>query len=196
MVFVFIYFTVVLGDTTKVATGSADRTLRIWDAQTGKCLNVLDTPTSVRSVLFSYSGKLLLYTTDLILKKQPEINVIDLTSGEHMSGASSLFSVQDMEHTKSFSTLWGALDESFITGHESGNIIKWDLRKPGEIVNEVHVHKNQINDLQYNKDQTMFISASKDKTAKVGVSKLKQIAFYNCVCLLFCSFLMLTHWNT
>lgn len=103
------------------------------------------------------------------MKHQPEINVIDISTGEHLSGESALCKIAlDAEQTKALSTLWGPVDESFITGHESGNIVSWDMRNPGAILNESHVHKGQINDLQYNKDQTMFISASKDKSSKVS----------------------------
>ena len=156
------------GDSTKVATGSADSTLRLWDCETGKCLNTLKTTTSVRTVLFSYSGNLILYSTDQVLKMQPEINVIDTRTRQELSEIDSLITINSTEHTKVLSSLWGSLDESFITGHESGKIIQWDMRNPGEIITEMHPHKNQINDLQYNKEQTMFISASKDKTAKVS----------------------------
>jgi len=114
----------------------------------------------------------MLYSTDDVRKFQPEINVIDVTSGEHLSGAGAVRSIKDADHKKVLSSLWGPLDESFITGHESGNIVKWDMRN-GEIINEVNPHKNQINDLQYNKEQTLFISASKDKTAKVSYLCLK-----------------------
>ena len=164
------------GDTTRVVSGSADQTLRIWDCETGKCLHVVPTPTSVRSAAFSYSGKWVLYTTDSMMKRQPEINVIDLATGEHLSGESALFKVQlNADQTKVLSSLWGALDESVITGHESGNVARWDLRSGSSLESgtavepmlENKVHKGQINDMQYNKDQTMFITASKDNTAKV-----------------------------
>ena len=29
---------------------------------------------------------------------------------------------------KAFSVLWGPIDETVVTGHEDGAIIKWDLR--------------------------------------------------------------------
>ena len=159
-----------IGDTAKVVTAGGDQSLRLWDCETGKCLNVVKTFTSVRSALFSYSGKWILYTTDSQMKHHPEINVIDITTGEHLSGASALYKIALVaDQTKVLSTLWGQVDESFITGHENGNIVSWDLRNPGTILKENHVHKGQINDLQFNKDQTMFISASKDKTSKVCV---------------------------
>lgn len=163
-------FFVPSGDSTRVVSGSADQTLRIWDCETGKCLNVINTPTSVRSAAFSYSGKWVLYTTDSMMKKQPEINVIDITTGEHLSGESAIMKVQlTADQTKVLSSLWGALDESVITGHESGNVARWDIRNSETSlpISENKVHKGQINDMQYNKDQTLFITASKDNTAKV-----------------------------
>lgn len=114
---------------------------------------------------------------------QPEINVIDITSGEHLSGASALMTINSVDHSKVMSSLWGPLDESFITGHESGNIIKWDMRNPGEIIQQAQVHKNQINDLQNNKEQTLFISASKDKSAKVSYFSSRSIKHLANICI-------------
>lgn len=35
---------------------------------------------------------------------------------------------------KAFSVLWGSVDETLITGHEDGAIIKWDLRTSKKVV--------------------------------------------------------------
>ena len=155
------------GDTTKVVTGSADPSLRLWDCETGKCLNVLKAKTSVRTTLFSYSGKLILYTTDDQMGITPEINIIDVNSGEHINDISILKGAKTDNLSKVLASLWGLLDETFITGDEAGFITHWDMRNY-EIIKEVKAHQSQINDLQYNNDQTLFVSASKDKTAKVN----------------------------
>lgn len=156
----------VTGDSTKVATGSADSSLRLWDCETGKCLETYKTKTSVRTSLFGYSGKLLLFSTDDLMGITPEINIIDVTSGEQIIEFNPLKIAKEGSESKVLASLWGLADETFVTGDESGNIIQWDMRNY-EIIKEVKVHSNQINDLQYNADQTMFVSASKDKTAKV-----------------------------
>ncbi|XP_017764904.1 PREDICTED: eukaryotic translation initiation factor 3 subunit I isoform X2 [Eufriesea mexicana] len=62
--------------------------------------------------------------------------------------------------------LWGALDETVITGHEDGEIIIWDV-KTRQKLKSAKCHKSQINDMQFNKDGTMFVTASKDNTAKL-----------------------------
>jgi len=155
-----------------VVTGGGDSTLRIWDCETGSELTTIQTNTSVRSSCFSYSGKLVLYTTDQAMKMQPEVHVIDITSGEHLKGLGTVLSIKELGMSKVTSSLWGPLDESLISGHESGHIVKWEMRMPKNKLKDVYVHKSQINDLQYNKDQTMFISASKDNTAKVCIEFL------------------------
>ena len=45
-------------DTTHLVTGAADNTVRLWDIQTGKELNKIDTKSAVRTANFSFSGNL------------------------------------------------------------------------------------------------------------------------------------------
>jgi len=156
-------------DSTKVVTGSGDNTLRIWDLEYGKELNKLQTRTSVRIANFSYSGKMLFYTTDEAMKLPASLGVIDLNdSSSFETDTSGVISIDEFErHNKPTSGLWGPLDESIITGHETGILTKWDFRSTKEKLLEVQKHKAQINDLQYSKDQTMFVTASKDTSAKL-----------------------------
>jgi len=154
-------------DTTRVVTGSGDQTLRIWDCETGKEMAKINTNTAVRSCCFSNCGSLVLYTTDQAMKLFPELHVIDINTGEHLKGESSVMTLKEIGMAKPTSSLFGPLDDTFITGHDNGRITVWEIRMPKSVINDVKEHKNQINDLQYNKDQTMFIAASKDQTAKL-----------------------------
>lgn len=99
-----------------------------------------------------------------------DIRIIDINSGEQVFGSDNIFQTILPTKEKALASLWGFLDQSFITGHENGKLIKWDIRNPTESLKETEPHKAQINDLQYNKDQTLFVSASKDNTAKVFFS--------------------------
>ncbi|CAG2183412.1 unnamed protein product, partial [Oppiella nova] len=100
------------------------------------------------------------------MKMMPELHIIDTTNPDHMKGLSTVMSIKELGMTKVTSSLWGPVDDSVITGHESGHIVNWDIKQKKK-VKDVFVHKSQINDLQYSKDQTFFISASKDTTAKL-----------------------------
>ncbi|RWS16255.1 eukaryotic translation initiation factor 3 subunit I-like protein [Dinothrombium tinctorium] len=153
-------------DSTKVVTGGADNSLRLWDLQTGKEIANIVTNSPVRTVTFSYSGKLVFYTTDSVMKFPSELIVFDTTIGEHLTGNDHVARFPSGAQ-KPTAALWGELDRSLITGHVNGQITKWDLRKPHDKLNVVEEHKKQINDMQYNVDQTMFITASMDNTAKL-----------------------------
>jgi translation initiation factor 3 subunit I len=164
-------------DSTRVATGAADNSCRLWDLETGKEVHKFETKTAVRVVNFSYSGKLLMYTTDQSMGYPYEINVYDITSGN-----TSVFNMQSAaKNTKEKPTagLWGDLDDSLITGHDNGVIRKWDLKNPGEKLEEANPHKMTITDMQYDKTQTMIINSSKDQTATlIDGSTLETIKTY------------------
>merc|ERR1711879_124542 len=64
-------------DTTHLVTGAADNTVRLWDIQTGKELNSIQTKSAVRTCGFSYSGNMVCYTTDKQMGYPCEINVVD-----------------------------------------------------------------------------------------------------------------------
>jgi len=159
-------------ETTRVCSGSADNSLILFDCETGQALAKIGTRSAVRTCNFSYSGTMLMYSTDRQMGHQCELTVVDVRElisaplGDDKCSKVDPVLVIPMEDSKVSSSLWGLLDESIITGHERGEICQWDI-KTGKKVNCVNEHRLTINDLQYNKDQTMLISASKDNTAKL-----------------------------
>lgn len=165
--------------TTSVAAGGSEK-LYIWDAETGKTVHQVDTQNSARCCAFSYSGQLVLYTTDSTMKLAPKICVVDLRDPDQLatpSDAGYYFEESSLE--KPSAVLWGPLDKTFITGNEKGIIKSWDIRKPGEIVAKSDTHDGPITDLQGYPDSTMFISASKDCTARLFDSEtLERIKTY------------------
>ncbi|XP_013791482.1 eukaryotic translation initiation factor 3 subunit I-like isoform X1 [Limulus polyphemus] len=152
-------------DSTRVITGAADNTCRIWDLETGTEITTISTENAVRSCGFSYSGKQIMYTTDKSMGFESSVYVFDLEAGKQLLGEDSLMKAQSSGN-KITSAIWGPLDEYIITGHENGDLVKWDVLT-GNQIQRVQEHKGTINDLQHYKDQSMFITASKDKTAKL-----------------------------
>lgn len=151
-------------DTTKVVTGAADNFSILWDCATGKSLAKLRTLSTVRTCAFSYSGRMIMYSTDKIMGQQCEIHIVDAKDMESSNCEPIMrITVPDAKVT---SALWGPLDQYIITGHENGEITQWDL-KAGKVITSVKEHSQSINDLQLSKDQSLLISASKDTTAKL-----------------------------
>lgn len=150
--------------TTRAITGGGDMTVRLWDVETGACLNQVDRASSVRTCLFSYSGNMVVYSTDYAMSQPCEIFYADVRDPSQLGESVTRAKVDGAD--KVTSILWGSLDETIVTGHASGKLTQWDL-KTNKIVTTVEDHTANINDMQPSKDGTMFITASKDKTSKL-----------------------------
>lgn len=70
--------------------------------------------------------------------------------------------------SKISASVWGALDEFLIFGHDDGMLSQYDSSSGEEVIVRHDYHKQRIHDLQLSKDQTMLITASKDTYAKVS----------------------------
>ncbi|KAF0291723.1 Eukaryotic translation initiation factor 3 subunit I [Amphibalanus amphitrite] len=110
------------------------------------------------------------YTTDKAMGNPCEIFVVDSRTADGLNAADPIVKIPITNGPKVTSMLWGPLDEYLVTGHESGEVVQWDLRSgktEGKKTIMTHEHSNKINDMQLNQDGTMFITASKDHTAKL-----------------------------
>lgn len=70
--------------------------------------------------------------------------------------------------------LWGALNQTVISGHEDGSLRIWDV-ETGNMVLKVHDHKKSVNSMQFSADGTMLLTASGDGTAKLYDAKTLQL---------------------
>ncbi|KAF6030184.1 EIF3I [Bugula neritina] len=157
-----------LGDTTKFLSGSGDNTCKLWDCSTGKCIETFDTETSVRSVGFSYSGNMIMFTTDQAMRKPCECFIYDCRDGSQISQEKPAVQITiPQTQNKITSALWGALDEYLIFGHEKGELSQWDIKNVEEVITKYEDHRDKVNDLQLSKDGSMLISSSKDTYAKL-----------------------------
>jgi len=154
-------------ETKQFMSGAGDNTLQIWDVQTGKSLGKVQTKTSVRTCVFSYSGQQAVYSTDSQMGYPSEIFIIDLRMVDSTFGDNDpVMRIPLTGAPKATSMVWGSLDEYIISGHENGDLAQWDL-KSGKKVNLVSEHGKTINDMQLSRNGSLLITASKDTTAKL-----------------------------
>lgn len=66
--------------------------------------------------------------------------------------------------------LWGALNQTVISGSEDGTVRLWDV-ETGKEIKKTQDHKKSVNSLQFSKDGSMVLTASSDGTAKLYDSK-------------------------
>ncbi|KAH7973816.1 hypothetical protein HPB49_005327 [Dermacentor silvarum] len=151
-------------DSTKVISGAGDNTCRVWDLERGVNINTIETATAVRTCMFSFSGRMLMYSTDKAMGRFCEIHIVDMADRRQMEGQDSAM-VIPVNQSKVTSALWWHYDDGILSAHEDGTIATWDV-KSGMQLNQIKGHNLTINDLQYSKDQSFFITASKDTTSK------------------------------
>jgi translation initiation factor 3 subunit I len=70
------------GDTSRVLTGAADNTARLWDCESGKEVEQYETNSAVRTCGFSRCGKYLMYSTDATMKNMCEICLYDIRASD------------------------------------------------------------------------------------------------------------------
>ncbi|GAV07053.1 hypothetical protein RvY_16941 [Ramazzottius varieornatus] len=161
-------------DSKKVVTGSGDASWRLWDCETGRMIRATTTPTSVRSVSFSYSGHLFLYATDAQGKTSSAAVIVkDTRDPSHMQGDACVLSLETFQNEKDksvnkvSSAVWGPFDESIICGHNNGGLSLIELRQNDFTITNENAHSATIMDIQKSKDDIMFVTASKDTKAKL-----------------------------
>jgi len=153
---------------TRLLTGSADQTCKLWDIQTGKALHSWSHKAGIRSVAFAHGERMFLAAQDYTFKSTPTIFVYNLsTDGEAQADAPvRSLSVTDGKSGKFSAALWGSLNQNIISASDDGYLRLWDV-ETGEQVQSELAHRKAINDMQFSKDQTMIITASSDFTAKL-----------------------------
>ncbi|TPX36278.1 hypothetical protein SmJEL517_g01409 [Synchytrium microbalum] len=160
-------------DSTKLLTGSADNTCRMWDVSNGKELFQWETETAVRAVAWAMGDQQMLFVTDATMGKKCEIHIINIEEdmNEQSPDADMIMTVTGSKATVAG---WGNLNKAIYTGHEDGSIQVWDPES-GERNRMVKMHSGPIQDLQFSKDRSHFITASKDHSAQIFDAKTLKV---------------------
>lgn len=165
-------------DTVNLMSGAADATCKIWDVSTGQIKHNFVCANGVRTCEFSYSGNLAMYSTDSTLKESCYIIVRDLRMPESSDPVKKI-DITSQKFSKITSSTWGSLDDTIITGHDTGELMVWDLRRETELSHKTKPHNKTITSLQRDLRSGFVISASKDCSAKLFDSEtLKELKLY------------------
>ena len=156
-------------DSSVLASGSADNTIKLWNVQTGQCLKTWEFPTAVKRVAFSEDDSMLLGVTEKRMGYPGSVVVFPINNDVE-TAATSQVSEPALEITTEDSKVtvagWSSLDRHIITGHENGCVSLYDA-KTGQRVAREPCHDGPITDLQVSQDGSYFLTASKDKSAKL-----------------------------
>jgi translation initiation factor 3 subunit I len=68
---------------------------------------------------------MIVYSTDQAMSKPCEIFIADVRDPSQLGASDTKATIQDSKVT---SLIWGAVDETVVTGHENGRLTLWDLK--------------------------------------------------------------------
>ncbi|APA08683.1 hypothetical protein sscle_04g034530 [Sclerotinia sclerotiorum 1980 UF-70] len=142
-------------DGTKVASGSHDNTIRLWDAMTGESLQTLEGHSDwVKSVAFSPDGTKVASGSD-----DETIRLWDAMTGE---------SLQTLEgHSDSVSSVAFSPDGTKVaSGSDDETIRLWDAMT-GESLQTLEGHSGSVSSVAFSPDGTKVASGSHDKTIRL-----------------------------
>jgi translation initiation factor 3 subunit I len=108
-----------LGDSEKLLTGSADATAKVWDVQYGKERHSVATNTSVRAVAFSEGDKEMAYATDSVMGFPATLVIFNLATKKPIREIT-------ISGPKITTVAWSLHNKFIYSGHEDGTITAWD----------------------------------------------------------------------
>lgn len=142
-------------DSRRIASGSSDHTIRIWNAQTGEPLHTLQEHTAiVRSVSWSPRYPILASSGDDEL-----IRLWDTETG-------CLIRCLEGHDQWVLSVAWHPDGTLLASGGADHTIRLWDTQT-GELLNVLTGHRSQVQSVCFNPDQSSLVSASGDSTIKL-----------------------------
>jgi len=160
-------------DSSKLATGGADFSVRLWDVETGTQTALIDDKNggltaTAKSVNFSYCGNYIVFPSGAEMKQTPALNIFDIRAPPGQGPVRRRELPKDKYNNSiPVKTLWGFLDEYIITGNDNGHLYVWDANNLDELYRNESSHKGAIHDMQLSKDQTLLVTASKDTTSQL-----------------------------
>lgn len=157
-------------DSSRVLTGGADDTCKLWECMTGKELYSWEVDTAVRTCGFSMGGNRIFFSTDKRMRKPCQIFFHTLAEDPaNQSTEPDLVITIPDEFAKVTAALWGPLDEYIVTGHEDG-VLRTYCAKTGECLATNTFHSGPIMSLRCSKDKEFVITGSKDHNAALFTS--------------------------
>ncbi|XP_072973545.1 eukaryotic translation initiation factor 3 subunit I-like [Typha angustifolia] len=159
-------------DSTRLITGSADQSVKLWNVQTGAQLYSFNFDSPARAVDFSVGDKLAVITTDPFMGHPSTIQVKRIARDPSEQTSESVLTIKGPQGRIN-RAVWGPLNKTIISGGEDAVIRIWDS-ETGKLLKESDKetgHQKTISSLTKSADGSHFLTGSLDKSAKLWDSR-------------------------
>ncbi|KAL3830363.1 hypothetical protein ACJIZ3_019165 [Penstemon smallii] len=167
-------------DSTRLITGSADQTAKLWDVRSGTPLFTFNFDSPARSVDFAIGDKLAVITTDPFMGLTSAIHIKRIASDPDDQVGESVLILKGPQGRIN-RAVWGPLNKTIISCGEDSVVRIWDSAT-GKLLKESDKedgHKKPITSLSKSTDGSHFLTGSLDKSAKLWDTRtLKLIKTY------------------
>ncbi|KAE9406405.1 WD40 repeat-like protein [Gymnopus androsaceus JB14] len=142
----------------KIVSGSGDKTIRVWDSNTGKQLgdSLQGHEDLVRSVAFSPDGQKIVSGSD-----DKTIRVWDSNTGKQLGDP--LQGHEDWVHSVAFSPD----GQKIVSGSGDKTIRVWDSNTGKQLGDPLQGHEDLVHSVAFSPDDQKIVSGSDDKTIRV-----------------------------
>jgi translation initiation factor 3 subunit I len=160
-----VYSVDVDSETTRLITGGADSTVRLWNVNNGRQIKVWQKEVTVYDTRFSFGDQRILVLTANQRNRNSAIEIH--TCPEDVDNSEMLVRTESETRDDQITTVvWGYLNEHFLSGHSDGSISLFDT-ETGTIVRRDKFHTSPIPTIKSDNYGLSIITSSKN-----GVSKL------------------------
>jgi len=143
-------------DGSKIVSGSSDKTVKLWDAETGKILKSFEGHlNSVRDVDFSPDGSKV-----VSVSRDRTIKFWNVENGKMLN------SIVIGNNIAAWCVTFSPDGKKIVSGNSDNSVKVWDVRS-GKLLKTVVGHKNSVRSVAVSPDGTKIISGSRDSTIKV-----------------------------
>jgi WD40 repeat protein len=137
-----------------IISGSSDKTVKVWDFETGDLKHTIQEPTYVRSVAITTDNQYIASGGG-----DKAIYVWKLDSGELISSLKG--------HSRAINSVAISYDMKYIVSGSEDRLIKvWDF-KTGDIFHTLEGHSDIVCAVVVSRDSRFIVSGSKDSTVKI-----------------------------
>jgi len=150
---------------SRLITGSADCTARLWNVATGRQIKEWDKEVTVSGARFSFGDQKLMFLTANIRGRNSAIEII--TCPEDIRDSVSQAKMESETRDDKITTaVWGYLNETIISGHSDGSITVYDT-ETGTILSRTQFHNSSIPTIKSDNYGLSIITASKNGESKL-----------------------------